>query len=314
MAISVGELRRVALFDGADLEVVAPLLADCRVIRIAAGDILLGPEHDSSGVYVVLHGRLRVHLDSLHDSSVTNLEPGDCAGEHSLIDGMKVAAYVIAMEDSEVLEIDRETLWGIVDRQSAVAHNLLGMLAGRARRGNHLMTRGMHERRHGERDARVDSLTGLHNRRWLDEMFERLIGRSRLNAQPFSVLMLDVDHFKEYNDAYGHLSGDEVLRGVADALVAQARPSDSVARYGGEEFIVLLPDTGEDNAAMIAERFRQVIAGTEMRDQAGGLLPPVTVSIGVGELDPGGSVQALISAADAALYRAKQAGRNCVAS
>jgi len=314
MVISVGELRRIALFDGAELDAVAPMLADCRTLHVRAGDILLGPEHDNAHLYVILHGRLRVHLDSLHDSSVTNLEPGDCTGEFSLVDGMKLAAYVIAMEDSNVIEIGRETLWDVVDSQPAVAYNLLNMLTGRVRRSAHMMASGARDGRRFDRDARVDGLTGLHNRRWLDEMFERLIRRSRMNNQPFSMLLLDLDHFKEYNDAYGHLSGDEALRGVAEALVAQARPNDVVARFGGEEFVVLLPDTEADAARSIAERLRQAIAGTEIRDQAGGLLPPVTVSIGVAEPGDGTSAQALISAADAALYRAKQAGRNRVAS
>jgi diguanylate cyclase (GGDEF)-like protein len=155
----------------------------------------------------------------------------------------------------------------------------------------------------------LDSLTGLRNRRWLDDMFARQIARSLHTQQPASLLMIDVDGFKNFNDEHGHLTGDGVLRSIAQTLNVHVRPQDLLARYGGEEFLLLLPNTVMEGALVVAERLRHAV------DQAGAdraPLPPATVSIGVAALSGGMSLTELMALADAALYRAKQAGRNCV--
>jgi diguanylate cyclase (GGDEF)-like protein len=121
--------------------------------------------------------------------------------------------------------------------------------------------------------------------------------------------MLDIDHFKKINDTYGHQAGDEVIREVVQRLSAAGRPGDLLARYGGEEFVLLLPDVGDD-AAAIAERLRAGVAGSPVGTAAGEV--PVTISIGVAHLDPAERIDALLARADACLYQAKNSGRNRV--
>jgi diguanylate cyclase (GGDEF)-like protein len=148
-----------------------------------------------------------------------------------------------------------------------------------------------------------DSLTGLANRRLLDIIFERNFIRARRFASPLSVLMLDIDHFKKYNDAYGHLAGDRLLCEVADTTLKEIRETDLVARYGGEEFLILLPDTDITHAHETAERIRKAV---EKKTK-------VTVSLGVSTLQHGmREKEELIDKADTALYKAKQKGRNRV--
>ncbi|MBI2537269.1 MAG: GGDEF domain-containing protein [Gemmatimonadetes bacterium] len=141
------------------------------------------------------------------------------------------------------------------------------------------------------------------------ETLEKEARRAQRNARPFALLMIDVDHFKRYNDAFGHLAGDDVLKRVADALQGTVRTADYAARYGGEEFIALLPETPLDSALEVAERIRTRMAEEEFGTNGS----RVTLSIGLGEFPTDGATpEAVIAAADGALYRAKEHGRNCV--
>jgi diguanylate cyclase (GGDEF)-like protein len=156
----------------------------------------------------------------------------------------------------------------------------------------------------------TDQLTGLFNRRHFDDVFAQEIQRAARYAHPFSVMMMDIDHFKNVNDTYGHQAGDFILKGVANILCSQLRETDILARYGGEEFVVVLPETGESVALSIAERIRGALE--EHKFCCGDNELHVTISIGVvtasGEQDD----EEVLHAADDALYKAKEEGRNRV--
>ena len=124
--------------------------------------------------------------------------------------------------------------------------------------------------------------------------------------------MIDVDHFKNFNDEYGHIAGDKVLISVGKSINKPLRPNDLVARFGGEEFSVLLPETSLENDVAIAERLRQRVSETCPGRIDGKELPKVTVSIGIADYRPCDSLESLIASADIAMYHAKKAGRNCV--
>ncbi len=162
----------------------------------------------------------------------------------------------------------------------------------------------------------LDGLLGIGNRRALDLTLEKLHGVAGRYDRIYSVLLVDVDHFKAFNDHYGHLHADDVLRELASALVRDARESDAVFRYGGEEFTVVLPETHANEAGVVAERLRKTVEGLEIA-HAGAASGRLTVSVGVasshrrGE-ERAGSFRDVLSLADGSLYEAKRSGRNRV--
>lgn len=172
-----------------------------------------------------------------------------------------------------------------------------------------------------ERRSALDGLTGVANRRQFDLMLGREWRRAQRSGLPLSLLMIDVDFFKHYNDRYGHLAGDRCLKAVAAALAGGTRrASDMVARYGGEEFAVLLPDTPADDALLLAETMCAAVRELGVPHAGSAALPVVTVSIGVATVRPSPVLATrrnalsaqLVDAADHALYRAKDGGRNRV--
>ncbi|MEX3775754.1 diguanylate cyclase [Pseudomonas sp. MYb118] len=160
-----------------------------------------------------------------------------------------------------------------------------------------------------------DGLTGLSNRRHFDEYLELEWRRSLRDQSQLSLLMIDVDYFKTYNDSFGHLEGDEALRKVANAIRdASARPSDLPARYGGEEFALVLPNTSPGGARLVAEKLRQTVAALKIPHIAPTEGSSLTISVGLSTMtpQPGSDCRQLISAADKGLYQAKHNGRNQV--
>src|SRR3990170_3369520 len=160
--------------------------------------------------------------------------------------------------------------------------------------------------------ALTDSLTGLHNRRYIERHIEGLIRRAHDTSRALSLMMIDIDRFKSVNDTYGHAAGDEVLRGIARRVGDDLRNFDLVARFGGEEFVVLMPGTKGDEAAKVAERVRRRVANEPFVISAAPGRVAVTISIGVAAAAGDDTPDELLKRADAALYRAKDAGRDRV--
>ncbi len=189
--------------------------------------------------------------------------------------------------------------------------NELGRLA---RDFNNMAERLMEHKVRLEELSSRDGLTGLYNRREFEDRLREEVQRARRYGKPLSVMLLDIDHFKNINDRYGHQAGDEALIAVADLIRLSARPMDAVCRYGGEELAVILPETDEAGAGIVAERIRAAIADSLTTTSEGNEIQ-MTVSIGYAAFPQDGDTgPGLVKAADQALYAAKQGGRNLVRS
>ena len=302
------------LFAGAPIPLVHAMVSGCETRELFAGERLLAAGDENDLLYVVLEGTLTVRLPDTARPIVPVL-PGECVGELSLLDGCLVSADVVADDQSLVMSIEREQLWRLMEHAPVVARNLLRLLAGRVRNDNYLLQDAERRQSVFEKAATVDALTGLRNRRWLDDAFARQLQRSTSAGQPVSVLMFDADWFKRVNDTHGHLVGDEVLIHLGRTLAAGLRPMDLLARYGGEEFAAMLPNVTTDDAMAVAERLRGAVQ-SHQPETAAGELSLITVSIGVATASPDTkqTLRVLLERADQALLIAKQSGRNCVRS
>jgi diguanylate cyclase (GGDEF)-like protein len=164
-----------------------------------------------------------------------------------------------------------------------------------------------------KQQANIDMLTGLYNRRFLEDYARKLFAIARRRAQPVGMIMLDLDHFKGFNDVYGHEIGDRILRHFAKTVTASMRETNLAARYGGEEFIVILPDTSAKSCVLVAERIRKAVMTMVVPSSAEKPLPQLTVSIGVAAFpEHGQTLEEIIQASDKALYESKRNGRNRV--
>jgi diguanylate cyclase (GGDEF)-like protein len=296
-------LSRLRLFQNVTANSLELLLKEFRACDLEAGEVVLSPFNRNQHLYLVVSGRLKVYLGSLDNNPVSTIEVGECAGEISFIDNDHPSAYVVASEPTTALRLHRQSLVSLFQQSPQLMQNLLEVLCERVRQGNRIIL-------DTEQNAKIDTLTGLFNRRWLEQIFQRESTRCAFNEQPLSMLMLDVDHFKAYNDCHGHLAGDYALCLVSHTLRNQLRPKDSMARYGGEEFVILLPEIDGVEARCIGERLRSSLEQISSFYSPLGVLPGVTVSIGMAEMQPPDSLQGLIARADNALYQAKQDGRN----
>lgn len=230
-----------------------------------------------------------------------------------------VLGYVLVQrirhERSARFEAEQQAL-GARKRALAAEWHMAYELEREVERQTEALSQTMRELRDANRQladmSTHDGLTGLHNRRYFDERFPALVRLAARKQEPLAVMMLDVDHFKQVNDRHGHLVGDDCLRQVAATLrQVMVRSTDLLARYGGEEFVVVLPGTGEAEAAVIAERIRLAVEATPIPN--GGSPLHVTLSIGLAVRVPvDGDGSQLLANADAALYRAKESGRNRV--
>jgi len=302
------------LRNSTDAAAVAKLLAPCPIMRLEAEQSIAEAQH--AHLYIVLRGALSVATDTrtgMADGTISKILPGESVGEQSVLDEEANLSSITALEETDVLVISSELVWQLIDESHVLARNLLRLLSFRIRAANAQLRRRQKLGEFYRQLSMIDGLTDLYNRSWLNDLLPTMVATAQGSHAPLSLIMIDLDHFKRFNDSHGHLAGDQALRMAASVLSSALRPTDFAVRYGGEEMMVLLPDTSEKVAVAVAERLcermRQAQVFADMRTP----LPHITASFGVAALQAGQDEQTLIANADAALYRAKAEGRNRVA-
>lgn len=307
-------LYDLSLFRGLEISTARKYLDHAEHHILLKGEILISPRSENNDLFVVLSGLLSVHLDSPNSNLIATIGVGECAGEMALfdVDSGSPSAYVVAADDSRILRMSSEMVWNMIDHCEGFAKNFLHLASSRMRTSNRSMSNSRRIQQHYENKANIDSLTRLHNRRWIDQNFPQELEACVADKISSCLMMLDIDHFKKYNDNNGHLAGDACLKAVAEAIRISIRPSDMLGRFGGEEFVILLPDTNLATSEGIAERIKDEVEKTEITGNRLKDLPSVTISIGVTEAKPDAFYEELFKAADSALYKAKNSGRNCI--
>ncbi|MBF0185059.1 MAG: GGDEF domain-containing protein [Magnetococcales bacterium] len=311
MALFAQVLPYSRLFVGIEVASYLPILSGCAVRETMPDEILISPGGINRNIMLILSGSLTIHLGQYPSEAVGTVKTGESVGELSIIGHSLTTAWVVSAVPSKLLVIDEQRVWALIDQVPAVARNLLLILAGWINSTNRRVLEQRETIDMLQEVARIDALTGLFNRRWFDESLHRLLS-GRQTERVLSLILLDIDHFKCFNDTYGHPGGDQALRVLAEVLKASVRPNDVAARYGGEEFALILPETSLQAAVVVAERIRHSISEQPILAADGQQLPCITLSFGVAESTPGIDPEALTTRADARLYQAKKEGRNRV--
>ncbi|MDA2932815.1 GGDEF domain-containing protein [Acidobacteria bacterium AH-259-D05] len=305
------ELENIRLLKDVELGSVLGLLEGCSVRKLKGGEVLIYAGKPNETVYLLLSGRLRVHLKLTMDP-IAILEPGEIVGEISVIDGQPTTANVVAGRESRVLVLDKATFWSLTDASSAVAHNLLYMFASRLRQGDSIISTGQEFQREYARYTVLDAVTGLYNRRWFDGMLTQQVGRCKKGGVDLSLLLAGIDYFKRYHSLHGQVSSDRALYTVAWTLRANMRPGELMARYSGDEFVVVLPNTSAVIAKELGDRICNAVAKTKVYRLDRKPLPSVSISIGVAQMTSTDTPISFVSAAAKVLHDAQDLGGNRV--
>ncbi|MGV3621259.1 MAG: GGDEF domain-containing protein [Archangium sp.] len=308
----MASLEHVAMLKGVNSAQRDALLKSGRPRTLSPGEVLIRQGEHGTAMHFVVEGELGVTLGEATADPIAILHGGETVGELSVITGEPASAFVVARKATQLLTLEEEEFWALIQTSHPFSVNLIVKLAERLRKNNATVSTNIEKRRLYERAAMFDGLTGIHNRRWLDETLHRLVTRHERDQAPLCVALIDIDHFKKFNDGHGHDGGDLVLSTVASTLAKNLRPTDLVARFGGEEFVILFPDTVPADAVLAGERVREVVAQTAAVMPDGRELPRVTISMGIAPLKHGEQPAEVLKAADVAMYEAKHAGRNRV--
>jgi diguanylate cyclase (GGDEF)-like protein len=308
------ELSRLRSFQGVASSALEALLAPCPVRELEVGEVLIAVGEASRTLYFVLDGLMRIHLENLKTEPINFVQTGECVGEISVIDEKPASAFVVADVPTKLLAVEHDLFWALTNANPVIARNLLFGMSQKLRANNDTVRAVRQQAARDQQQALFDALTNLHNRRWFEGALSRQMQRAQREDRPLALLMIDIDHFKRFNDEFGHAAGDVVLQHVARHLRSRSRPTDLVARWGGEEFVALLPDTAREEALAIAGRLRESIATLTVQLPDKSVMPPVTMSLGLACLAADETAERFFARADGALYRAKNAGRNRVSA
>lgn len=311
-AVSTDELTNHPLLRGINQADLDWLVHHSDVINLEKDSVVLSPNEDNDTIFIVMNGRLVVEFGRHQGGMLTHIDQGGWVGEMSVIDKVRPSATVMTESNAQLLAIHSSVWWELIDRSHVAARNFLHALTSRLRQNNKLIADGMQKQHVFFEKAHTDSLTGLRNRYWLEERLPLIIQNHQLEGSPCSLLMMDIDHFKQFNDRYGHLAGDRVLQTVATIVSGNLREGDVAIRYGGEELILIFPETSIQNAEQIARRLGEIIRTRKVESDDGNALPPVTVSIGVYMIAKNDTPDKILGRVDAAMYQAKNAGRDRV--
>jgi diguanylate cyclase (GGDEF)-like protein len=283
------------------------------------GEIIIRENEPGDVLYLIRFGDAIVIKGDIQNPIILGFRTtGDAIGEMALLDNMARSATVIALNSVSLWSLNRNTFYHFLSENPSFSLGLMNILSSRIRKSDEERMLGQEREKQQvvaletlSRQATHDPLTGLFNRRYLDQILYGEIAHARQSGSLVGIMMADVDHFKQINDRYGHKAGDLMLQSVGELMKSCVRSADIVCRYGGEEFVIVMPGASEPTVSRCAEeirsRFGELFVDFENQKIK------ATISLG-GAIYPlhGSTVDKVFIHADQAMYQAKQAGRNRV--
>jgi diguanylate cyclase (GGDEF)-like protein len=313
--ISPSLLRKVGILSNLDREELGILQEFLEEAECSQGETVFHQGEEGRDLYIVSDGHvaIRVKTPDGADVDVAELGPGDFFGEMAIFEDASRSATCVMVDGGRLYRLRKSDFFSLMDRHPQTAtkimYRMVNITTERLNNTSSFLSDLVQWGEGARRRAITDDLTGLYNRRYLDGALEQQIAEALVKNGLFSLIMMDLDRFHEVNDAYGQDFGDQLIAAVAPA-VREALGGDAIAaRYGGDEFTIILPGQTSERALARAEAIRVAVEALEVPGPSG--IVKVTTSQGVAEFPRHGrTVEAIKEAADRALYRAKEAGRN----
>jgi len=306
-----GPMPPFALFEGIAPSVVRDTLDTLPRRVLNEGDRLPECDPENASIYLLVSGCVGVFIDAQARLALATIGPGETAGELPALKGGTSAVVLTALEPTQVLDLPMARLHVLMQAAPRIALNLLGTLGPRLRQDRAALRSGLEHRASFEASALADSLTGLLNRRAMNDLFDREIQRAVRGGVPAALLMIGIDHLGKVNDSVGHAAGDRALVALATAMRHVFRPGDLLARYEGATFCALLSEASADAAREAAGRLRTWIAAHPVA-AARDLRLSYSVSVGVAGWTPEDDLKTLAARAASALETAQREGHNRV--
>jgi diguanylate cyclase (GGDEF)-like protein len=312
-------LSRVGIFSLLSPDEAARVAGFLDPVELASGDVLFREGDPGDHLYIIRGGRIRIgiRLPDGSEHSIAELASGDFLGEMSIFDHAPRSATCRALEAASLLALSREEFSAIIAEHPHIAlklmYRMLNVATQRLRGTGEIASDMVLWGESAQKRAITDELTGAYNRRFLEDSLDGYVAEAAEKGRPLSLAMVDLDHFREVNERYGHEKADVVIKAVVGLFRTLLGASAVVARYGGDEFVLILPGLDARAAAEALGRVCAAIAGFDAFTAADGGVTRVTASMGVAAYPADAAdVATLRTTADAALYRAKEEGRNRV--
>ena len=316
---SLSILKKVGIFSLLTSEELSQLSKHLAPLELEEGQVLFHEGEPGNELYVIATGGVAVNI-RLPDGSlreIARLAAGDFFGDMSIFDNAPRSASCTATTPSRLLSLSKDAFSDLIAESPAMAmrlmYRMLHVTTQRLKGTSELVSDMVQWGESARKRAITDELTGVYNRRFLEDSLGPSVAEARQKGEPLSLAMSDLDRFRQINEAYGHQKGDAAIREVAQVLRACLRPTDVIARYGGDEFVILLPNTRSAEAVGLLEDACKRLAQSDLLKDMKGPITSITGSFGVaGCPEHAQDLAGLRVAADAALYRAKDEGRNRV--
>jgi diguanylate cyclase (GGDEF)-like protein len=312
-------LQTVGIFSLLDRPEIPSVLSRLARRELAEGELLFGEGEPGRELYIIVTGGVRVtiRLPDGTEHEVARMGPGDFFGEMSIFDSAPRSASCRACAATSLYSLSKDGFSALVQRRPRTAlklmYRMLNVTTQRLRGTSGFVADMVAWGEGARKRAVTDELTGVYNRRFLEDSLDGYIADAKQKGRPLSLAMVDLDHFREINEARGQAAGDEALQRVVKWFRASLAPTDVVARYGGDEFLIIMPDTPLRDGVSRMGTVRGQVASEGKAAAAGTTGPALTTSVGVAAWpDSAADLPALKAAADAALYRAKEEGRDRV--
>jgi diguanylate cyclase (GGDEF)-like protein len=310
-------LKHVEIFSllaPGEIDSIGPLFRSCRV---GAGEVLFREGDEGSEMFIVQSGAVAtsIRLPDGTDRQIAMFHEGNFFGEMSIFEKAARSATCTGAEESVLVCLHENDVYRMIREFPGIAtkimFRMLNITAQRLRDTGEFLSDMVHWGEAARRRAITDELTGAYNRRFLDEAMPGHLDRARIARNPLSIVMVDLDYFRDINENYGHETGDRCIVEVVRVFNRVLRESDILARFGGDEFTILMPEVPSGSALETAERAREQVARLDFLQQFEGAVKGITLSMGIASYpEDGDNAAALKQAADRALYRAKESGRN----